>query len=532
MRTYRQAFHISLTHDNRGSSNVNQLKKTVDNRPETIQQKQLLDIINGGVKVAQCAILKLPNPADPASTWEVDTRKEGREHIKSWIDAQIERKNYLAVKELMRQLRGISSPDEFEIFLYRYAGLVLGESHAERERVTIDAGGGQGKSEKNVPWLIFGTDGKDLNALKSAISKGYRRFDCAEGYNNINLVVRALKEEGIPRNEFEIIYKFDLKPGEEEADTSDRLLRVVKMFEEWLDVLIIHNATTDNEQMVAAWKIMNRLKSENLVGKVGVGNINANQADLLKKLSLAGRIDVVENSATSVLLEGQVLQKLIQNLGADLIYYDIVRLAGELGFFKKSNTPKENKVAIERLVFYLQEISHVPGFKSHMILSSRAPERQQSNLENFGSGSSRFNTPKDDDSLKESISYRSSFRKICKVNGPEVTLPSAVKNFLTTTDWNLLREKIAESGEEVLEYLQSQNLCDTELLKTITVPQREGLISQFVGWSLSYILEQFLKGVTCWYQECQELISVFVNTIDEWNFIKMHLEKVVVPIPE
>ena len=69
MRTYRQAFHISLTHDNRGSSNVNQLKKTVDNRPETIQQKQLLDIINGGVKVAQCAILKLPTPAEPASTW-------------------------------------------------------------------------------------------------------------------------------------------------------------------------------------------------------------------------------------------------------------------------------------------------------------------------------------------------------------------------------------------------------------------------------------------------------------------------------
>jgi hypothetical protein len=45
------------------------------------------------------------------------------------------------------------------------------------------------------PWLIFGTDGKDEAALRTAVNTGYRRFDTAEAYGNIELVSNVLQNQ-------------------------------------------------------------------------------------------------------------------------------------------------------------------------------------------------------------------------------------------------------------------------------------------------------------------------------------------------
>ncbi|WP_299462407.1 aldo/keto reductase [uncultured Microscilla sp.] len=379
---------------------------------------------------------------------------------------------------------------------------------------------------KEAAWLTFGVDGKDLKALKSAVQAGYRRFDCAEGYNNTQELAKALKQEGVPRNEVEIVYKFDLNANEDQQALSERLMPVIKMFDGRIDALMVHNATNEKKPMTDAWTLMNQLKTAGLVGKVGMGNIKSDHAHLLKELSEEGHIDIVENSAGSVLADKD-LQTLIKDLGADLAYYDVIDLVKEMAIPDIGNDYDYMKAGIESMVNRLQNISDHQGFQSNMILSSGNAQRQLDNLAKYGDGSTRTQETEKEEDVAMYVDYWVNSKNYCEENGPEVNLPPAIKHFLNNTDFNQLRETIKQSDQSILDYVTANNDFDLEQLKAIRVPSRIGLKKRYLDWTLDYILERLLGGVTCNHQSAQELIAALNYTVEEWGTMKGFLGEIV-----
>lgn len=58
-----------------------------------------------------------------------------------------------------------------------------------------------------IPCMGYGTyktesNEEGLQAIKTAIEVGYRHIDTAQGYKNEHLVGQAIKESGIPREDF------------------------------------------------------------------------------------------------------------------------------------------------------------------------------------------------------------------------------------------------------------------------------------------------------------------------------------------
>ena len=95
-----------------------------------------------------------------------------------------------------------------------------------------------------IPCIGFGTykaaDGNDVTILKNAIEAGYRYFDTASFYFTEEALGQAIRESGIPREEFFIVSKmWKSEMGYENAkqalqNSLDRLGM------EYIDIYLIH----------------------------------------------------------------------------------------------------------------------------------------------------------------------------------------------------------------------------------------------------------------------------------------------------
>ena len=127
-----------------------------------------------------------------------------------------------------------------------------------------------------IPIFGFGTfqipaDGSTKKAVQEAISLGIRHIDTAAAYFNESEVGAAIRESGIPREEFFVTSKlwlqdYGFEPAKKGIDTS-----LQKLGLDYIDLYLIHQPYGD---VVGAWRAMEDAKSAGKIRSIGVSNMS------------------------------------------------------------------------------------------------------------------------------------------------------------------------------------------------------------------------------------------------------------------
>lgn len=133
-----------------------------------------------------------------------------------------------------------------------------------------------------LPCIGFGTykaaEGDNVEILKTAIEAGYRYFDTASFYQTEEFLGQAMKESGIPREEFFLVSKMwkDEMGYEETKKALDNSLK--RLGTDYLDIYLIHwprpSAECKNwkEVDLETWRAMEELQREGKIRGLGTSN--------------------------------------------------------------------------------------------------------------------------------------------------------------------------------------------------------------------------------------------------------------------
>lgn len=132
-----------------------------------------------------------------------------------------------------------------------------------------------------IPCIGFGTykaaEGNDVTILKTAIEAGYRYFDTASFYFTEEALGQAIRESGIPREEFFIVSKmWKSEMGYENAKQAlNNTLERLQM--DYIDIYLIHwprsSAEADwKKETVETWKAMEELHDAGKIRALGLSN--------------------------------------------------------------------------------------------------------------------------------------------------------------------------------------------------------------------------------------------------------------------
>ena len=135
--------------------------------------------------------------------------------------------------------------------------------------------------KSTLPMIGFGTYheqfGDNLLPIKTAIEAGYRFFDTASLYETEKYLGQAIKESGIPREEFIIETKLWIDEADDAKAALERSLK--RLQTDYVDLYLIHwpRATEDNkdnwkEKNQKTWSDMEELVKEGKVRRLGLSN--------------------------------------------------------------------------------------------------------------------------------------------------------------------------------------------------------------------------------------------------------------------
>lgn len=149
----------------------------------------------------------------------------------------------------------------------------------------------------NVPILGTGTNtyGKengdysakvtdDTSELLSAIKIGYRAIDTAVSYRNETTIGKAVKESGIPREEFFITTKI---PGDNKhAGSAENVAASLQasldaLQTDYIDLYLIHHPWDDENEILQTWYALENAYNEGKVKAIGVSNFDQDQLDII-----------------------------------------------------------------------------------------------------------------------------------------------------------------------------------------------------------------------------------------------------------
>ncbi|MBQ6735242.1 MAG: aldo/keto reductase [Lachnospiraceae bacterium] len=144
-----------------------------------------------------------------------------------------------------------------------------------------------------MPEIIFGTyklenGSPAAEAVREALSAGFRAFDCAYSYGNDFYVGRGLKESGIPREELFVTNKLwkSFRGREKTVELCKKSLKLMKL--SYFDLYLVHwpcPVTEDGweEINLDTWAGMEALYAEGLVRHIGVSNYKPHHLEALMK---------------------------------------------------------------------------------------------------------------------------------------------------------------------------------------------------------------------------------------------------------
>ncbi|MFI5492924.1 aldo/keto reductase [Actinoplanes sp. NPDC051859] len=383
---------------------------------------------------------------------------------------------------------------------------------------------GEGKA-----WTVFGLDGvNDPRAVASAIDAGYRRFDTAESYGgSTDLLANGLRQgPGVARGDYEVVYKFDITPGESADSLDARLRDVAGKFDGKLDDLLIHNVDgVSRDDLHRTWRVLRGLRAEGVVDRIGVGNVTDAAVPAVRELAQRGRIDTLENSAESLLRSPELKEFLTESYGAGTplaVYYYGARgllqsIAADSGLQTDSPQVREQFTTLMG--------REVPG-ETHQISSSRDADRQRANLqaEEPDPWADLDGTP-----LQQAFeSWRESSTHV-QQNGPEVVLDDQVRDgiqqLMEVPNQQQWRQEISQAAEAagrkvdrgfVTDWLVDNGIFTADQLRDTRVPERIGLHRQYVDRDLGEISTALLGEANCNWKWSAELAQVLTTSVPDW----------------
>ncbi len=156
-----------------------------------------------------------------------------------------------------------------------------------------------------IPCVAFGTYkaamGDNVEILKTAIENGYRYFDTASFYGTEKYLGQAVRESGIPREEFFITSKMwkDEMGYEEAKEAFLRSLENLGM--DYLDLYLIHwplpapDCETWKALDIETWKALEELYEEGKIKAIGLSNFLPHHIEnLLENCRIKPMVDQIE----------------------------------------------------------------------------------------------------------------------------------------------------------------------------------------------------------------------------------------------
>ncbi|KAK5997117.1 NAD/NADP-dependent indole-3-acetaldehyde reductase [Cladobotryum mycophilum] len=169
-----------------------------------------------------------------------------------------------------------------------------------------------------------------VDITKKAIEVGYRHLDGAEVYGNEEELGLAIKESGIPREEFFVTTKIsatEKKPAKEAFDLSLKKLGL-----DYVDLYLLHGpwfADTEAE-LQHRWAEVEELKASGRVKSIGVSNfLQVHLETLLKTAKVPPSINQIEYNP--YLQHGGLLEFQKKNNIAVSVYYGLAPITSAKG---------------------------------------------------------------------------------------------------------------------------------------------------------------------------------------------------------
>lgn len=376
-------------------------------------------------------------------------------------------------------------------------------------------------SEEAKPWLMFGIDGKTKQQLITAITTGNRRFDTAESYGNIDALKGAIDETGLKRAEYKVTYKFDVNSDEKSKALKSRLMAVANKFGTRLDDLIIHN-TEGEDAVTTAWGVMAQLKAFGMADRIGLGNVKASQKDLLTSLDDSAKIDVYEQSVSSIIGDDELAAMLGAFKNTEVLYYNVVQVAQQMGIGDEDGI----KYLMAKVTEAVQGSVDWDPSKARAVMSSGSEERQGSNLASFGDGSAQAEEP----SLgHEKDANLWNWKLKCSESDRSWQIPGGVHSVIMDMGQKPeeYRQRISDSAsvkdqqtpEEIRSWITSNTAITTGDLDSVLIPERKFLQRSRVGTPLGKVLEGFFSKKSCDRKATAEELNLMIMDVDTWDII-------------
>lgn len=173
-----------------------------------------------------------------------------------------------------------------------------------------------------IPILGLGTfraKGEDsYNAVKHALSCGYRHIDTAVVYGNEEEVGRGVADSEVPREEIFVTTKVWNTAHTTEAATTMIDESLSRLGTDYVDLLLVHWPGS-YERNLAVWRAMEAAADAGKVRSVGISNFNIHHVDAL--LKDARIVPAVNQMECHVGLQNTRLQEYLQPRGIYLQAY-------------------------------------------------------------------------------------------------------------------------------------------------------------------------------------------------------------------
>ena len=156
-----------------------------------------------------------------------------------------------------------------------------------------------------VPCVAFGTykaaEGDNVEILRQAVACGYRYFDTASFYGTETFLGQAVKESGIPREEFFITSKMWKDEMGYEAAKEAFAKSLERLGMDYLDLYLIHwpqpSPGCEDWKTVDAetWRALEELYEEGKVRAIGLSNFLPHHIEnLMKNCRVRPMVDQIE----------------------------------------------------------------------------------------------------------------------------------------------------------------------------------------------------------------------------------------------
>lgn len=159
-----------------------------------------------------------------------------------------------------------------------------------------------------IPEVGFGTykstDGSGYEVILTAIQAGYRSLDTAQLYENEEEVGRAVKESGIPREEFFLTSKLNRNLLGYESAKAELEKTLKRLGTDYLDLYLLHWPRADygkagfddwKQLDIESWRALEELQKEGKIKSIGVSNFLPHHLDnLLEHASVVPAVNQLE----------------------------------------------------------------------------------------------------------------------------------------------------------------------------------------------------------------------------------------------